>query len=221
MDTAPVTPMPSPHPSPRRIQRTANTTHSIPRRQMAPPIIIDNIKNGTTLLKSLQAVTKTKLTAKLTGTSLRIYPQTAHAYHKIRHYIDEQKLQAHTYMLPEEKKIKAVIRGMPIDMPPTEIAEELLEKNITAEEPKDAPPVNRWRLRAAARAPRVDPQQTQELSTEDFPPLPTQPKPKKTPPQEDAIATDPFTILKHPKCRELYKEMMEFVNIAQNIPTKA
>ncbi|GFT43530.1 RNA-directed DNA polymerase from mobile element jockey, partial [Nephila pilipes] len=332
--------MPSPHPSPRRAQRSANTTHSIPRRQMAPPIIIDNIKNGTTLLKSLQAVTKTKLTAKLTRTSLRIYPQTAHAYHKIRHYIDEQKLQAHTYMLPEEKKIKAVIRGMPIDMPPTEIAEELLEKNITAEEvhimtnkmtglpmplflvtlnknpdnqkifnitqlgymevkiealrkkygpaqcfrcqgfyhsskyctrepkcvkcagihltrectkaagtppkcclcdgehpanylacprnpinhppkPKDAPPpVNRWRLRAAARAPRVEPQQAQELSTEDFPPLPTQPKPKKTP-QEDTIATDPFTILKHPKCRELYKEMMEFVNIAQNIPTKA
>ncbi|GFU16772.1 nucleic-acid-binding protein from transposon X-element [Nephila pilipes] len=302
MDTATATPMPSPHPSPRRAQRSANTTHSIPRRQMAPPIIIDNIKNGTTPLKSMQAVTKTKLTAKLTGTSLRIYPQTAHAYHKIRHYIDEQKLQAHTYMLPEEKKIKAVIRGMPIDMPPTEIAEELLEKNITAEEvhimtnkmtglpmplflvtlnknpdnqkifsitqlgymevnieglrkkygpaqcfrcqgfyhsskyctrepknpinhppkPKDAPPpVNRWRLRAAARAPRVEPQQAQELSTEDFPPpLPTQPKPKKTP-QEATIATDPFTILKHPKCRELYKEMMEFVNIAQNIPTKA
>ncbi|GFS80812.1 hypothetical protein NPIL_103221 [Nephila pilipes] len=106
-------------------------------------------------------------------------------------------------------------------MPPAEIAEELLERSITAEEPKDAsPPVNRWRLRAAARAPRVEPQQTPELSTEDFPPLPTQPKQKKTT-QEENIATDPFTILKHPKCRELYKEMMEFVNIAQNIPTKA
>ncbi|GFS77691.1 hypothetical protein NPIL_75491, partial [Nephila pilipes] len=87
--------------------------------------------------------------------------------------------------------------------------------------PKDAsPPVNRWKLRAAARAPRVEPQPAQELSTEDFPPLPTQPKPKKTP-TEDTTATDPFTILKHPKCKELYKEMLEFVNIAQNIPTKA
>ncbi|GFS80814.1 hypothetical protein NPIL_103231 [Nephila pilipes] len=45
MDTATVTPMPSPPPSPRRIQRSANTTNPIPRRQMAPPITIDNIKN--------------------------------------------------------------------------------------------------------------------------------------------------------------------------------
>ncbi|GFS41371.1 hypothetical protein NPIL_161571 [Nephila pilipes] len=82
------------------------------------------------------------------------------------------------------------------------------------------PPVNRWRLRAAASAPRVELPKTQELSTEDFPPLPTQPKPSK-PIQEETTATDPFTILKHPKCRELYREMQEFVNIAQNIPTKA
>ncbi|GFT71891.1 hypothetical protein NPIL_678691 [Nephila pilipes] len=60
MDTAPATPMPSPLPSPRRVQRTANTNQPIPRRQMAPPIIIDNIKNGTTLLKSLQAQEATK-----------------------------------------------------------------------------------------------------------------------------------------------------------------
>ncbi|GFS77058.1 nucleic-acid-binding protein from transposon X-element [Nephila pilipes] len=98
-------PQQSPRPS------TSNTAPG-PRKQPVPPITIDKISNPATLLKKLQEVTKIKLTAKLTGTSLKVFLQTAHAYHIVCRYADENKPQGHTYMLPEEKKLRAVIRGI-------------------------------------------------------------------------------------------------------------
>ncbi|GFU02562.1 nucleic-acid-binding protein from transposon X-element [Nephila pilipes] len=100
-------------------------TASGARRNTVPPITIDKIQNPATILKKLQDLTKIKLIAKLTGTSLKIFPQMTHAYHIIRRYVDEQKLQGHTYMLLEERKLRAVIRGMPVDKPTDNVAEEL------------------------------------------------------------------------------------------------
>ncbi|GFS34709.1 hypothetical protein NPIL_523451 [Nephila pilipes] len=82
MEAIDTIPMPSPPASPRRSPRP--TTPSVPRRKMVLPIAIDNVQNASALLKILQNLTKIKLTAKLTDTNLRIYPQTAYAYHTIR-----------------------------------------------------------------------------------------------------------------------------------------
>ncbi|GFU44078.1 hypothetical protein NPIL_588701 [Nephila pilipes] len=260
MDAGETTPMPSPTKSQKSNPRPT-TNAKIPRRQMAPPITIDNIRNGATLLKALQDLTKVKLIAKLTGTNLKILPQTTHAYHIIRRYIDEQNLQAHTYMLPEDKKIRVVIRGMPIDMPPEEIEQGLKEKNITVDEecalkstdtpkcclcggnhpasylacprnpinhpPKPkatAPTENRWRRRAATSTPLQEAQKvpTTIINTEDFPPLPSKPETIKPHPKTTGNnIEDPFTILKSEKCQTLYKELQQFVRIANNVPTKA
>ncbi|GFU38869.1 hypothetical protein NPIL_161451 [Nephila pilipes] len=57
-----------------------------PKKTYAPPITIDNVTNSATLLNKLQELTGIKLTAKLIGTSLRIYPQTPAAYHLIRRH---------------------------------------------------------------------------------------------------------------------------------------
>ncbi|GFS47318.1 hypothetical protein TNIN_139191 [Trichonephila inaurata madagascariensis] len=70
-----------------------------PEKHHLPPITIDNVANQAALLKHLQDITKLKLEAKLIGTKLRIYPQTASAYHLIRKHIDENSLEAYTYML--------------------------------------------------------------------------------------------------------------------------
>ncbi|GFY76237.1 nucleic-acid-binding protein from transposon X-element [Trichonephila inaurata madagascariensis] len=99
-----------------------------------PPITIDNVKNQAALLKHLQTVTKQKLEAKLIGTKFRIYPQTPYAYHQIRRYVDENSLEAFTYMLPEDKKLRAVIRGLPIDMSPSEIIADLAVQGFNIEE---------------------------------------------------------------------------------------
>ncbi|GFV83653.1 hypothetical protein TNCV_3612271 [Trichonephila clavipes] len=77
-------------------------------------------------VKHLQDVTKQKLEAKLISTKFRIYLQTPYSYHQIRRYIDENNLEGFTCMLPEDKMLRAVIRGLPIDMPPTEIIADLV-----------------------------------------------------------------------------------------------
>ncbi|GFV86660.1 hypothetical protein TNCV_4185131 [Trichonephila clavipes] len=91
-----------------------------------PPITIDNVKLPNQLLKKLQDTTQQKLRGRMVGKGFRIYPKPPEAYHAIRRYIDAEKLEAFTYQLPDEKEIKAVIRGMPADTPPQEIIEDLL-----------------------------------------------------------------------------------------------
>ncbi|GFT01542.1 hypothetical protein NPIL_317711 [Nephila pilipes] len=68
-----------------------------PKKTYAPPITIDNVSNSATLLKKLQDLTGIKLTTKLIGTSLRIYPQTPAAYHLIRRHATNNNLQHFTY----------------------------------------------------------------------------------------------------------------------------
>ncbi|GFT04049.1 hypothetical protein NPIL_182861 [Nephila pilipes] len=75
------------------------------KKPYAPPITIDNVKNSAELLKKLQQITGIKLTAKLIGTSIRIYPQTPAAYHLIRRHATQENLQHFTFQLPEDKKI--------------------------------------------------------------------------------------------------------------------
>ncbi|GFT51698.1 nucleic-acid-binding protein from transposon X-element [Trichonephila clavipes] len=95
------------------------------KKPHVPPINIDNVKNQAALLQHLQTITKQKLEAKLIGTKFRIYPKTPYAYHQIRRYTEENSLESHTYMLPEDKLLRAVIRGLPTDMSPTQIIADL------------------------------------------------------------------------------------------------
>ncbi|GFW38625.1 hypothetical protein TNCV_3879941 [Trichonephila clavipes] len=83
-----------------------------------PPITIDNVKLPNQLLKKLQDTTQQKMKGRMVGKGLRIYPETPEAYHAIRKYVETEKLEAFTYQLPEDREIKAVIRGMPADTPP-------------------------------------------------------------------------------------------------------
>ncbi|GFU76077.1 nucleic-acid-binding protein from transposon X-element [Trichonephila clavipes] len=68
---------------------------------------------------------------RIIGKGLRVYPKTPQAYHKIRSFIDHEKLESYTYQLNEEKELKVVIRGMPSDMPPQQIIEGLSELGLT------------------------------------------------------------------------------------------
>ncbi|GFT81104.1 hypothetical protein NPIL_71811 [Nephila pilipes] len=84
-----------------------------------------------------------------------------------------------------------------------------------------APVVNRWRQRAATSTPLQETQRSSPTITnsEEFPPLPS--KPAAPAPTTQTNIEDPFTILKSKKCQTLYKELQQFVKIAENIPTKA
>ncbi|GFT48461.1 hypothetical protein TNCV_3822461 [Trichonephila clavipes] len=91
-----------------------------PKYRKPPPITIDNVANSAALLKKLQALTREDFMGRVIGRGLRVYPNTPQAYHAIRNYIDREKLESFTYQLNEEKELKAVIRGMPSDMPPAD-----------------------------------------------------------------------------------------------------
>ncbi|GFQ87492.1 nucleic-acid-binding protein from transposon X-element [Trichonephila clavata] len=64
---------------------------------------------------------------------MKVYPQTPYAYH-IRRYINDNNLEGHTFSLPEDKKLRAVIRGLSTDTDPLEIISELKTHNICVEE---------------------------------------------------------------------------------------
>ncbi|GFW38662.1 nucleic-acid-binding protein from transposon X-element [Trichonephila clavipes] len=102
-----------------------------PRFRSPPPITIDNVNNSAAFLKQLQNMTQENLMGRIIGKGLRVYPKTPQAYHKIRNFIDHEKLESYTYQLNEEKELKVVIRGMPSDMPPQQIIEGLSELGLT------------------------------------------------------------------------------------------
>ncbi|GFY68840.1 RNA-directed DNA polymerase from mobile element jockey [Trichonephila inaurata madagascariensis] len=105
-----------------------------PKKHHVPPITIDYVSNKAGLLKHLQDLTKLKLEAKLLGSKLRIFPQTAYVYHRIRKYVEENHLESYTYILPEDQKLRFVIRGLPTDMSPVDIIGSLAAKNIKVNE---------------------------------------------------------------------------------------
>ncbi|GFQ92311.1 RNA-directed DNA polymerase from mobile element jockey [Trichonephila clavata] len=76
-------------------------------------------------------MTKENCKGRVIGSGLRVYPETPQAYHLIREFISKEKMESFTHQLQEEKELKAVIRGMPSDMPPQEIIEVLLDVGIT------------------------------------------------------------------------------------------
>ncbi|GFQ86423.1 hypothetical protein TNCT_416501 [Trichonephila clavata] len=86
-----------------------------------PPITIDNVDQSGQFLKKLQDLTNSKLSGRMVGTSLRVYPETPVAYKQIRSYLDDHKMQAFTYQLKEDKEFKVVLRGMPADMSPKKL----------------------------------------------------------------------------------------------------
>ncbi|GFQ97295.1 hypothetical protein TNCT_205361, partial [Trichonephila clavata] len=86
-----------------------------------PPITIDNVDQSGQFLKKLQDLTNSKLSGRMVGRSLRVYPETPAAYKQIRSYLDDHKMQAFTYQLKEDKEFKVVLRGMPADMSPKKL----------------------------------------------------------------------------------------------------
>ncbi|GFW24948.1 hypothetical protein TNCV_3846821 [Trichonephila clavipes] len=75
-----------------------------PRFRPPPPITIDNVNNSAAFLKQLQNMTQENLMGRIIGKGLRVYPKTPQAYHKIRSFIDHEKLESYNYQLNEEKK---------------------------------------------------------------------------------------------------------------------
>ncbi|GIY73269.1 hypothetical protein CDAR_51561 [Caerostris darwini] len=68
--------------------------------------------------QDLNHLTNEAVTGSVIGNKIKIFPPSAEAHRAIRREIsDERKLKSHTYLLPQEKQLKVVIRGLPNDFP--------------------------------------------------------------------------------------------------------
>ncbi|GFY76940.1 hypothetical protein TNIN_445751 [Trichonephila inaurata madagascariensis] len=90
------------------IDHPSRTSTTRPRHRPPPPITIDNVEHTAQLLKRLQNLTNQKLQGRVIGRGLRVYPETPAAYHQIRNLIENEKLEAFTHELSENKEIKVV-----------------------------------------------------------------------------------------------------------------
>ncbi|GFT19596.1 hypothetical protein NPIL_575641, partial [Nephila pilipes] len=81
------------------------------RERPVPPITIDYIPRKDLLIKQLRDITSGRITAKIQGTGIKVFPQTTQAYQQVRDFIDKFKLKSFTYQLPEHKELRVVIRG--------------------------------------------------------------------------------------------------------------
>ncbi|GIX84211.1 RNA-directed DNA polymerase from mobile element jockey [Caerostris darwini] len=101
------------------------------KKAYIPPIIVDDPVNGKQLLEDLNHLTNEAVTGRVIGNKLKIFPPSAEAHRVIRREIsDERKLKSHTYLLPQEKQLKVVIRGLPNDFPTKEIEEFLMSEGF-------------------------------------------------------------------------------------------
>ncbi|GFU34725.1 hypothetical protein NPIL_148571, partial [Nephila pilipes] len=81
------------------------------KERPVPPITIDNIPRKDLLIKQLRDITSGRITARIQGSGIKVFPQTAQAYQQVRDFIDKFKLKSFTYQLPEHKELRVVIRG--------------------------------------------------------------------------------------------------------------
>ncbi|GIX86793.1 uncharacterized protein CEXT_533611 [Caerostris extrusa] len=82
------------------------------KRLYIPPIVVDKVNDGKKTYE-LNALTNEEVTARVVGDKLKIFPPSAEAHSLIRSEItDERKLQAHIFLLPQDKQLKIVIRGL-------------------------------------------------------------------------------------------------------------
>ncbi|GIY86504.1 nucleic-acid-binding protein from transposon X-element [Caerostris extrusa] len=95
------------------------------KRPYIPPIVVDKVNNGKNLMDELNVLTNGKVTARVVTDKLKIFPPSAEAHRLIRSEItDKRKLQTHTFLLPQDKQLKIVIRGLPHDYPTTDLVED-------------------------------------------------------------------------------------------------
>ncbi|GIY05223.1 hypothetical protein CDAR_586471 [Caerostris darwini] len=103
------------------------------KKAYIPPIIVDDPVNGKQLLEDLNHLTNEVVTGRVIGNKLKIFPPSAEAHRAAirREISDERKLKSHTYhLLPQEKQLKVVIRGLPNDFPTKEIEEFLMSEGF-------------------------------------------------------------------------------------------
>jgi hypothetical protein len=93
-----------------------------------PPIHIKNVTNYQNLISSLKSIAgDDEFTCKSTVDMVTVYPSTSDLYRKLVTILKAEKLQFHTYQLPQDRPHRVVLRGIHHTTPTDTIKEELIQ----------------------------------------------------------------------------------------------
>ncbi|GFS42218.1 nucleic-acid-binding protein from transposon X-element [Nephila pilipes] len=87
--------------------------------------MIDESLNTPALLDEIKAIVGAKIQARMTNGKLKVFPESIDAHRKIQNFISVKKLKSHTFEMQNQKQLKVIIRGLPIDYNQEEITEEI------------------------------------------------------------------------------------------------
>lgn len=95
-----------------------------------PPIVIKNANDWTIVSNKLRTRKIAYNKAKMTGQGVAVNPSTAEDYRALTKFLNEEQKEFHTYSLPEDKKVRAVIGRLPSNVTEEQIKEDLAEQGI-------------------------------------------------------------------------------------------
>lgn len=92
-----------------------------------PPIFIDKVNCANKITTDIEKLTSCPPKVRVNQENIRIRVDNLNDFKAINEYCIKNKVPAHSYDLPEERELKIVIRGLPIDMPEKDIFSHLME----------------------------------------------------------------------------------------------
>lgn len=106
------------------------STTTQPAKQKIPPIHIRTKEGWTKIQQQLKASSVTITSAKNLQNSIEVKTDSATSFRAAITLLDETQVPYHTYALPEDKLVKAVIKGIPEGVSEEEVRQALLEINL-------------------------------------------------------------------------------------------
>lgn len=99
-----------------------------------PPIVVENPDDWAALRKEIKETKTDIVKAKILGKSVKIYVKDSSDFRRLTAFLESHNRAYYSYRLPEEKKIYAVVRGLPITAEIEDIRDELSSLGVTDSE---------------------------------------------------------------------------------------
>ncbi|CAH0556540.1 unnamed protein product [Brassicogethes aeneus] len=96
---------------------------------LAPAYILRNKSRWTMVSGAITAAGHTFSRATNIHDGVKIFPDSSNDYRAITKFLTENGEEYHTYQLPEERMVQAVIRGLPLEIDIKDIKNDLIEHN--------------------------------------------------------------------------------------------
>lgn len=112
---------------------TENTVPEETKQKPPPPVIIRAADKWTAISARLNERRYNFTKAKAIAAGIQVQPATPDDHRGITATLDSMDIYYHTYMLAEDKPLKAVLRGIPVGIADTEIEEDLRGQGFNIE----------------------------------------------------------------------------------------